>query len=452
MVTGEGGFSYNKTDVAGHLVLNKEEVHDSLAWGDIDGDGQLDFVGIESQSASREDDDLELVAVHGATGNILWRALNGEASDALSLADGVLVVLTDDRRRVRGLDPRTGRQLWSIDPPDKVKNDPFDGADPARSLQPRGPFVLFECEDGTCHAIESKTGRVVFWKKGKFEWFALDLPGLACVTSENAEGDDQFELVDLFRNRCVYADRVVLRPVFAQGPGVFCVVHGCYKPPYGGVGNKILTLDPQTYDVRGQQYIEWRDEEGDERLLPMHTYNHDRKSAVVLPGHRVVVGDREHGRLIVLPMGGGRPAGVVGPPQPGYEFRSLAIAQNTLVCAYMKSEGTKKMILMGYDLETLKARWWIPEGIGGTRTDNVLLANWTTVLVPSSRRDERSYKPNNPTAWWHVDPATGQKVTEYPVPELDCVELDGKWLCAFVNTYYYGHPLAYDTERRERVL
>src|SRR5262249_28226190 len=143
VLQGDGGFSYNKTDVAGHLVLGrKDDVHDSLVWTDIDGDGMVDFVGIESAAAVREDDDHELVAVHGGTGNIMWRALTGEVSDAISLVDGVLVCLTDDRTRIRGLDPRTGQTLWAIQPPDRVRDDPFGGA-PTRSLTGRGPYVLF---------------------------------------------------------------------------------------------------------------------------------------------------------------------------------------------------------------------------------------------------------------------------------------------------------------------
>ncbi len=132
----------------------------------------------------------ELCAVQGPSGNVLWRALTGEVSDAMTIADGVLIVLTDERTKLRGLDPHTGRTLWAISPPDKVKDDPFNGADPARSITARGPFALFECEDGTAHVVEAKTGRIVFWKKGEFEWFALGLPGLACICSEDEKRDE----------------------------------------------------------------------------------------------------------------------------------------------------------------------------------------------------------------------------------------------------------------------
>ncbi len=97
-VTGEGGFSFNETDVAGHLVSGLHGAcHDAIAWLDIDGDGQLDFIGIESAAANREDDDHDLVAVHGPSGSIIWRGLTGEVSDALAVCDGINVCVTDDR-------------------------------------------------------------------------------------------------------------------------------------------------------------------------------------------------------------------------------------------------------------------------------------------------------------------------------------------------------------------
>ena len=211
----------------------------------------------------------------------------------------------------------------------------------------------------------------------------------------------------------VYRDGITpYPPVFAQGPGVLAIVYSSYPP--GAVGsriiNKIVFLDPRTYEVKGQAFVPWKGEFGKEDWL-MAAMLKRGKAAAVLPGYRILVG-AQGGQLLVLSMQGGPVQHVIPPPQPGLEFRGLSMASNVLVVAYVKTQGTKKVILVGYDPATLQVRWGITEGLGGTELENVLFTTWTTVLAPSARREDGNYGPSNPTAWWHIDPTTGQKVTE----------------------------------------
>jgi hypothetical protein len=43
-------------------------------------------------------------------------------------------------------------------------------------------------------------------------------------------------------------------------------------------------------------------------------------------------------------------------------------------------------------------------------------------------------------------------LTEYPVEDVECVELIGNFLCGAPSYFSGGLPVAYDTTRGERVL
>jgi hypothetical protein len=69
---------------------------------------------------------------------------------------------------------------------------------------------------------------------------------------------------------------------------------------------------------------------------------------------------------------------------------------------------------------------------------------------PGEYNDE-AWSPKNPVSWWHIDPANGKKLAEYPVAELACVELHGKYFCAFGSSRENAWPVVYDTQTRKRI-
>src|SRR5262249_13077900 len=114
------GFAFNFTDVNTHIFPPKDAVHDSLAWDDLDGDGCIDFIAISTAPGNYEDTDHEVVGVHVPSGNVVWRALRGEASKRLSLVDGVVIVSSNTGGALRGLDPRSGTEIWRLNLDDKI--------------------------------------------------------------------------------------------------------------------------------------------------------------------------------------------------------------------------------------------------------------------------------------------------------------------------------------------
>src|SRR5690242_22157 len=121
---GNGGFAFTYTDIDTYVFPPKDACHDTLAWADLDGDGCIDMIGISTASGNYEDNDHELVGLHVPTGNVVWRALRGEVSKKLSMVDGVVVASTNTGGSLRGIDPRSGQEIWRKNLDDKIKEDP----------------------------------------------------------------------------------------------------------------------------------------------------------------------------------------------------------------------------------------------------------------------------------------------------------------------------------------
>src|SRR5689334_24879549 len=87
MFQGGEGFTFAKTELGGEFTANKDGCHDGIAWGDLDGDGCIDLVGIETRNG-HDEEDHELIGLHIPSGRVVWRALTGEASRQVSLVNG----------------------------------------------------------------------------------------------------------------------------------------------------------------------------------------------------------------------------------------------------------------------------------------------------------------------------------------------------------------------------
>jgi hypothetical protein len=433
MFPGGEGFTFGRTELR-ELVCSKDGCHDGVAWADLDGDGCIDLVGVETQNG-HADEDHELVGLHVPSGRVVWRALTGEVSRQVSIVNGVVLCATNERTMLRGLDPRTGTALWSIQLPDVLRMNSFDGFEGARSIADRGPLAVFECDDGSVHGVDARTGRIVFQQRGKLAFHTLNVPGLVAV-----RGDDTFTLFDVFQNRAVYQapDEDV---GMALGAGKVAFFH--FDPPEG---THTTVIDLQTRQVVAKASLKKPD--GD---CPMLNQVCDEPGAgIILDSGRILKGKRFDESLTILDVAR-RQVVIQPPPKPGFVFWQMVRVGNVLFVAYKQEEGTPRIVLSAWDANTL-ASFGVLEGFGGYDVPNAVLPTTTGLLVAKAQLKDGTWKRNNPVAWWHLDPATGQKITEYPVPELGCVEVHGKFLCASGTTYGGCHPVVYDTERRARVL
>ncbi len=95
-----------------------------------------------------------------------------------------------------------------------------------------------------------------------------------------------------------------------------------------------------------------------------------------------------------------------------------------------------------------------PEDLGGRSLANPFYFTGSAVLAPRNPgASHNEFDANtNPCAIRHLDPATGQVLTEYPVEDVDCIELNGHFLCGASTYFSGGLPIVYDTNARTRVL
>src|SRR6185436_779290 len=192
------GFSWTITDGGNKFMVGKDGVQDGHAWADLDGDGCIDLIAIASESCNYEDTDHELVAIHVPSGNVGWRALPGEVSKKISMIENVLVVSTNAATRLRGLDPRTGQQLWDLTLPDALNEDSFDDERAPAIAPVGGSFAAFQCKDDSWHLLDARTGQIVKGGEGKLIPLGAGVPGLLCYGD-----DDKATLWDVLRNKQV---------------------------------------------------------------------------------------------------------------------------------------------------------------------------------------------------------------------------------------------------------
>jgi hypothetical protein len=130
----------------------------------------------------------------------------------------------------------------------------------------------------------------------------------------------------------------------------------------------------------------------------------------------------------------------------------MSLAGDTLGIAFSKQKGTEKLILVGYDPATMAQRWQT-EDLGGRAVEVSVLSTNEAFFVPHSPRPEdHHWHDGNKQSWFQLSPEDGSKISEYPVAEIQGVEIHGKYLCAMGATYGSATPVAYDTTTRERVL
>jgi hypothetical protein len=436
------GFSWTVTDGGRRFMVGKDAVHDAHAWGDLDGDGCIDLVAIATESGNYEDTDHELVAIHVPTGTVGWRALPGEVSKKVSKVGGAIVASTDNATRLRGIEPRTGQQLWSVAISDRLKEDPFDGDDRAPAIvDAGGSLAAFECEDDTWHLLDVRTGQIVRSGEGKFVSLGTGVPGLLAIGGDG----DQVELFDTLRGRSLAKlDASQIRVV--PGASAFGVIaHG--ETPSGDHGVYARFYDNASFAEVARTTFADGVESG--------AGQYGVCGGFLLAGNRLFFGSQyNEGPWVVPVVPNGKSAGQrVPPPQPGYVFRAVAWVSPAIVTVWEKDKGTPRLIVVGHDPSTL-APVWQSADLGGRHLANVLHTEGSAVLVPhhpNSQQNEYQQHANE-CSIRHLDPSTGAILTHYPMEDVNCVEMQGRFLCGAPTFFSGGLPVAYDIARRERVL
>lgn len=444
------GFTFNYTDLNQNVFPPKDGcVADSMAWEDLDGDGCIDFACIGTASGDYEDTDHEVVGIHVPSGNRLWTALRGEASKKLGLCGGVLVVSTNSGNRLRGLDPRTGRQMWEIGLEDALKEDTFDSDDSAPAIASvGGPWAAFECVDETAHVIDARTGQLVkSVTSGELRAHGWNLPGLIAFKTENDEGDEIVDVWDLQAGRSLYRMKESGSRAI-HGGGYFGFMHGG-ETPKGDWATQVVIFDAQTRQQVGTTWLKAAG--GGDVNYESARWGH---TCAFLLGGRLVFGDpySEEGSAWTAPLDWNRVSAAEpwNPPKPGYVLRALGWCSPVLASVWQKAKGTERLVACGHDPNSLQTLWTAEDLGGSHHHDNPLHVAGHAVLVP--RASDNYYSPTNPAALVHLDPASGQRVTEYPVEATDCVALAYHFLVGCPDYFSGGVPVAYDTWNRVRLL
>lgn len=435
------GFSWTVTDGGRRFMVGKSGVQDAHVWADLDGDGCIDLIAIATESGNYEDTDHELVAIHVPSGTVGWRALPGEVSKKVSIVGGAVVASTRSATHLTGLDPRTGQQLWSLALSDRLREEPFDGDDRAPAIADAGGSIAaFECEDDTWHLLDVRTGQVVKSGEGHLVALGAGVPGLIALGN-----DDEVELWDTLRGRSITKLETSQIRVIA-GAGAFGVIFRGDLPS-GGHGVQARFYDNATFAEVAR--TEFPDE------VDAGAGQYGVTGGFLLAGQRVLFGGpHERGPwLATVAPGGTSTAQALPAPQPGYRFRTVAWVSPALVTVWEKDKGTPKLIVVGHDPNTL-APVWTSSDLGGRNLENVLHTDGAAVLVPHHPNpDLNEYQQHsNECSIRHLDPNTGAVVTQYPMEDVDCVEIHGGFLCGASTYFSGGLPVAYHLGRRERVL
>ncbi|HUH04167.1 MAG TPA: PQQ-binding-like beta-propeller repeat protein [Kofleriaceae bacterium] len=443
------GFTFNYTDLNSNVFPpNDACIFDSMGWVDLDGDGCIDFVCIGTASGDYEDTDHEVVAIHAPSGNRLWTALRGEASKKLALVGEVVVVSTNTGNRLRGLDQRTGQQLWQISLDDALSEDSFDGADNAPTIAPLGgPWAGFQCIDDTTHVIDVRNGQLVKSIQGELRPHAWNLPGLVAFKTEGAGGDDVIQIWDLAQGRAIYQmDDSSARTIY--GAGYFGFVHNG-STPSGSYGTKLSLFASQGNQPVSTTWVKTANGES-----PRYGESQwGTAGGMLLGGGMVGFGD-QHGdeqSAWLVPLGGDTAVAHPWPsPKPGFVQRGLAWCSPVVVSVWQKAKGTERLIACGHDPNNMQITWMVEELGGSQHQYNPLHVTQHAILVPKS--NDNYFSETNPAAMVHLDPNNGQQVTEYPVENTNCIGIAQHFLVGCPDYFSGGVPVAYDTWNRVRVL
>ncbi len=461
------GLPFTLTDGGPRFMPGKDAVHDSMAWHDLDGDGVLDLIAIATQSGNYEDTDHELVAIHLPSGNVGWRALPGEVSKKVSIVEGVVIASANSATTLRGLDPRTGQQVWSTSLPDVMKEDPFDGDDRAPAIAAVGAgLAAVECKDDTYHLIEARSGRIMKSGSGQFKALGAGVPALLAITDEDGE---KVEIWDLARARCIVALKDISQVRVVPGPGMFGVIYHGALVPEGAWGVQVRIFDQASMNELGKCTLQAQatpgaakrksddddDDDNDKPEIRVGDGEYDIVGGCILAGNRLFFGSRWHGDCYMAQLVANQTCAtrVMPAVKPGFKFRSMVWCSPVIATAWQKEKGTEKVMVVGHDPNTLTPVWQV-EDLGGRHLDRVLHTSGTAILVPyNPGANQNEYnQTTNKCSMRHIDPASGAVVTEYPVEDVECVEMHGPFLCGAPTYFSGGVPIVYDTNRRERVL
>lgn len=440
------GFSFNYTDLNQNIFPPRDGcVFDTTGWADLDGDGVIDFVCIGTASGNYEDTDHEVFAIHAPSGNIMWRALAGQASKKLGLFGGVVIVSTNSGSRLRGLDARTGQELWNRGLEDAIQEDPYDGDNRAPAISPVGGFhAAYECIDETAHVLDVRNGQLVKSRPGKLHPAGWNLPGFVAFEDD----DDNLEVFDVARNRTIVTipEASQVRPLHTQG--FFGLMHRSDGAPRGEYATKVLVFD-QNGQPAGTCWVQ--DESGD--AVDHGDAQYGVVGGMMLGGMKIVFGDpysdEKSAYVAALAPNQIVRAQPLPPPRPGYQLKALTWCTPVVASVWQKTKGTERLICAGHDPNTL-ATTWLVEDLGGQSQENVLHTTGYSLLVPKST--DNYYSQTNPACMVQLDPQTGQRLAEYPVETVDTVGVVGYFLVGTPDYFSGGVPVAYDTWRRIRVL
>jgi hypothetical protein len=421
-------------------------VTDTTGWADLDGDGVIDFFCIGTASGDYEDTDHEVMAIHSQTGQIMWRALKGQASKKLGLFGGVVIVSTNTGSRLRGLDARTGQELWNRGLEDAIEEDSHDGDNRAPAIAPIGGFhAAYECVDETCHILDVRNGQLVKSATGKLSPVGWNLPGFAAIKDDS----DNLEIFDVARNRTIYKLEDSSSVLTLHSQGYFGFMHRSDDAPRGGgYATKVVIFD-QNGQPAGTCWVKG----GDDDAADHGSSEYGVVGGMMLGGMKTVFSNRysDDNSAFVASLAPNNTVGCqpLPAPRPGYQLRALTWCTPVVVSVWQKSKGTERLIAAGHDPNTL-AVTWLAEELGGQSMDNVLHNTGYSVLVP--RSTDNYYSPTNPCCLVQLDPATGQRMAEYPVEAADTTAAIGYFLVGTPDYFSGGVPVAYDTWRRQRVL
>lgn len=468
------GFTYSTSELSSHIIVGKDACPDSIAVADLDGDGWPDLVALESPGYDMVV--REVVALHGPSGRVAWRALKGHAGTKLTLTDGVVVVAVSDDTALSGLDARNGQPLWTQPLPAPLSDSPYENTWNAPALTDLGRWVAFETEDGSAHVIEARTGRIVVSRPGRLAEHGHDVPGVVLFFSAGYS-DRELSLWDLARGREIHKGKTQgFAPLCAGPEGTFVLFHAEALPPNDIPMTRAITFDLATCERRATC---WVTPSEDWNVLPHFGAPHDRHRSALLPGGRLLLGsnDDEKGGIYVLDLAAApppappkkkgffsqlmgddgpppkpaslRPTTRLPPPAPEHTLRAIEVFGPVIVTVW-EEEDSKKLVAMGLDAQTLAPRWRID--CGGTNLMNHVHRAPTGLLLPFAPGGKDEFSQRNPIAWWHVDPMSGQKMAEYAVPSLDCTRVCGKYLVGFLSGFTSGYPVIWDLALRQRML
>jgi hypothetical protein len=381
----------------------------------------------------------------------------------MGLSGNIIVAVKSGGSQLVGLNAADGTQKWELDLEDCIQGEPFDSGSNAKSLYSMGKLMCFQTIDEMSHVIDPKKGKLLRSEKGRLscpwpgETEAVGFYGVPEGASEEV-----FRLWDIERDKQMLELDHHMYSMF-RGKRMFGVVFESNYPHYA---TEIHVFKTETLDPKGTFLVETEDgntlhfgyeENGwnylldESRMFIGCSYDTAGFYMVDLgeippPVKKKSFWEKLFGEKVVKIKAVEYPV-----PEKGYEFAACALVKDVMVCGYVKSEGTRRLILQAYDISNMEVLW-TQDGLGGTYSDHYVLGTKYGVLAPVVQKDESTWSEKNHTAYKHFDAKTGEVKAEYEVADIDCVEVHEKYLCGFSDWSGWAWPVVYDLEQNERIL